>query len=353
MTNPKSPNHDGGVPGSGTQAPVGSERPAQIIDDKIFMGPAIPATGPDLSLRLVSAISQYLVRSNGVAESQARFRVNSVFTDPVNLTRLAMDISGYSVVDSVFTSEYVPKDQKPTTPAIVTTQPALLSDLKVQTDNLEVIGIPLMLDIQAINLPIVWLTDINGNVWLTAQEEQASTKVSSFEPVSFEQLNVDTRPFITTPTSPNPPFEAVFSFRANIDTARAKIREFAITQSKGQEVQVKDLDFSISQTGRDFVLKATAKLKYKIFGVRFKASAVVAYDQERLTVTPRNIKVGSSNLFARIVLGVAAKSIKKFDGQTVEINTLLKDNPEKFTALEIGIEKQNQTQELRIRGRLK
>lgn len=319
-----------------------------FVDDKLFMGPTIPPRGPELSIRIGQALKDYFVRTPGVTEEQAYFGVNSVFADQTNLTRVVLDVSGYDVVDSVFTAEYVPDNQKPTIPAVAQTQPALLSTLRIRGDKVGIIGIPVFFDCNATNVPIAWLTDVNDNVWLAGQELPDCAAASAYQPVSFEQLNLDPKPFTSDSRPASPPLDVVFHFRTSLVAAREGIRNFAIAQSKGQEVQVKDLDFNLTQTGQEFSLKVVAKLKYKLFSVRFKASTLVTFDKHRLTVTPHKIKVSSSNVFARIALGVASKAIKQFDGQAIPLNAQLPPNSAQFTALEVEIK----NQELSVKGHL-
>ena len=296
--------------------------------DRIAMGRAIPTTDDELMGHLAAAMSRILEPGPGPASTERIGKIAGRVAQFPNLDRITLTMSGYRIRAEA--TNYNPPPEAPLTVPTVATVPAVLGRFEVHAHPVEVIGIPVSLDLEALRVPIAWETDRTGDVWLTTPEDPIAR--------SAQQA--------TTGTVDRP--EATFSAQVNIAAARAGIRSFILTEAAGSKVKIRDVDVNLSQQGDGFRVSALAKARYGILSAKVTAQATLQIDERNFTATLTGLQVRSSNPVVALVLAFVAKKITGYEGHTVDLNDLIKDSGLRFAALDVTI----RGEDLRLSGRL-
>lgn len=277
------------------------------FEDRIAMGRAIPVTDRELQVRLAQAIAQLLETVPSEQGGRGNAKITATLGTGLDVAQISLDLSGYRVRDSVVLGEiHDPAHQGGSVrPAEIRNEPAQVATFTLRAHPVEVIGIPLYLDVAALKVPIAWVTDTAGDVWLTAPEDLGNQT------------------------------QATFSGHFNLATAQVQVQELIASSLTNSKVTLRDLDLDVSQQGDRFTIEVLAKVRYGILSARFTAHAVVTFDTDSLTLTAQDIKVRSTNPVVAVALAAISKRITALNGQVFDINELLSLGNQRITALEL------------------
>lgn len=272
-----------------------------ILSSRFYIGPEIPTSGAELSKRLTEAVRNVAgaaVRADGV---------RATIEQPPNIAELRADFAGMDLAVDPDVASRAKNEISSDLTDVVDRIPATIARVIVKAHPLVVQGVPVDFDLEASDVPFNWVKDKQGKIWFGFSEQK------------------------------NDSMRGEFSGHITKGALRQAVKEAVAAAASQRGFHLIDLDFDITQNGRNFLLVGDAKLRKGILSAKAEARASLNYDPQSLTVTITQLEIHSGNPAVSMLLHMMQSTIDKYRGQTMDLNELLSPTGQKLQALDISV----------------
>lgn len=272
----------------------------KVLESRFFIGEQIPTSGQELSARLTES---FRVITGGKALPADGIR--ATITSPPNVELLQADLSGLDLDIDDSTIESAKGQISSDTQDVADRVPAKIHKAMVKAHPLKVRAIPVEFDLQVEHVPFNWIIDKTRKVWfgLATETPQGMT--------------------------------GEFTGRIEKTALKRAVQEAVAVGAEQKGFKLADLDFDITQTGQEFLVAGSAKLRKGILAARADARAVVQYDPAKLQLTIKTVDLHSPNPAIGMILRMADGAIARYRGKTIDLNEMLSPTGQKLSTLEI------------------
>ncbi|BDZ42077.1 hypothetical protein GCM10025865_13760 [Paraoerskovia sediminicola] len=265
------------------------------------LGPAPrPTDGPALAERLHRALITAASDVEGL-EGVEGIRVTALLEGP-DVSRLRLDLTGVRVPlppdDGTTGGHSVGAD--PTTPvsrAVVTDaarEPGTVGRLEITANPIDLMGVPVVADIEGHQLRYAWLDDSAGQVLVELVEPDDSSPVTGHARLSAAR-----------------------------DDVVAAVRHAATDALRGLGLELAALDVELTQPARRSVsVVASAKIRKGLLGATARLTGTATID-DSMVATLHDLSVTSGNPLVAAVLATVRGRVQRYDGRRIDLSTQL------------------------------
>ncbi|WP_137845930.1 hypothetical protein [Microbacterium sp. 2FI] len=267
----------------------------------------LPRTDAELSERLWEIVTGSLEEPrDGWASVPG---VTALFGAHPGIASAALDLTGFTVgTPATPPADPVTPPVPPRNAEIATSTPAQIDRLSFIAAPLEVWGVRVHATFDAEDIPVEWITDTAGELWLRVDETRA------------DQLR------------------ARFRVRVAVDAAREGLRTVLTQALAAERLTLSDFDMDVRAKRRGVVeASGQARLRRGILSAKARARAVVRLDPRRMTATVERVSVRSANPFVALALLAARSHIRAAQGQVIDLNASMPAGV-RLSALTVDVE---------------
>jgi hypothetical protein len=258
--------------------------------DAAPLGPGpVPRTDAELSARLWEIVTGSLeAPPDGWASVPG---VTARFATHPDIASAELDLTGFTVGPTASATAGDLPAIPPRSAEIATSTPARIDRLGFTAAPLEVWGVRVHATADAEGLPVEWITDTAGELWLRVDESRA------------DQLR------------------ARFRVRVAVDAAREGLRTVLTQALAAERLVLSDFDMDVRAKRRGVVeASGQARLRRGILSAKARGRVVMRLDQRRMTATVERISVRSANPFVALALLAGRSQIRAAQGQVIDLN---------------------------------
>lgn len=247
----------------------------------------LPATDAELASRLRTAIAAEWPEPAAGWDSIPGW--TAAFSARPDLASIELDLTGYAV--PVGGQGGDADVAEPRSAAIGHVQPALIASARVLASPMDVAGVPLDLLLDASDLPVEWVTDAEGELWIRLDEARAGD------------------------------LRAHFRLCVPVDEARAGLRAALTAELAAARFGLSSFDVDLrARRGTELSGWVQARLRKGILSAKARARAEVRIDPVTMSATVTRLSVRSANPVLGLALLAVRSKIRAYEGRSFDLN---------------------------------